>query len=1440
MRFSDAKKLIPSPAVLIVLAIIMAAFGIYIAVVQQHTAQLNQRNFYYLSVTERNLASSFSAVSKISETIDHFMYLNTRSMSPDTCWSAEKLAANYADTMVGRLTATNELFTNKDQIRVSPAHQKRDRPEILSSTEKKAKQAGFQQSGIEVAWTVDARAGGGNCGTHKLDIELNVPYANIRGIKDHPNYFQSVIIFGANSNQVVADTSELPSDKRHTSIARELLQVRTSSAEKLSSMGVIQTLYEITLQNRLTNTAENGTPSSLENIAFTQSDIIRFEMGDNSYLAFVQPTDLVVKGEPMVLVGLVPESEYQINQYSIDLMSFTYISLVIIGLSAMIPIIRLYLFHSEAILRPGDWVQLAVAVPLITTVVLVLSSTMLAHYQFLSMFDKNMKSIAADMQKNFHAETESKFMHLSGLATENSSVKFQQCHGKDSYHTGQSCTALCMIDDNTSTTAKYVHSHDQLFSGVFDVNQFGRRHKLCASALAYPTIKPDGAPGDRSRTDLSHRAYVYRILQSSGFYRYSESENSRGHIERVESLVDGVFETAFSIEHPNKARSLAAKATTGRQDSDEGVSSAVIGLSTIQSFESAILPFGYGYTVIDTVSGDVIFHSEDTKSLRENFFQAVNHDSAIISRVMADAEDFAATNYNGKNVRTYLKALSGTPWTLIVFYETEVVQAQLFHFATTGISMLVLYVLLMLFFIVAAVLFALALKKVFPAITPVKFQDHFFDKKSVRRERAGATHSTLAFMPFSLLFTDAPGTDRHASIDRKPGDGEPASEHGVSYTHSTAVSRPAKTRLLQVLLSALAFLLSCSYLLMFEEIGKFVYVVFFGIVLSALILVLLFGAFLASRQETVTPLRYRRDKEIGQGINSHLKEKGRLLTVAALLMAALFFFIGLFRHVNAEGEFITHTVAVYLLGFSVAYCLFKIILGFWGSHSEHTPGTTLSPVLRLSFDAAVFFLLCVASYHAHTTSDICLVLAFSITYGASKLLEFTVDTTQRAPQIDRNHGLYELAERGSVVVVFLFLVPFNLLLNENFDLHERSWVNFNNWRDAHTVRDQYVEARNSQKRYFLPKDTPALSSYKHFDIWVETHSEYFYFPGTLVVNSHDGGDVKCSKEMPRGKDRLPGDNASDGDFDKIRIEDRRSMTLFPLQGENCVHDHYTGIFHRPKHDETSSTSTFPPSASHTLLGVTSDHYLSQLLFTIPHFSDIGAVLLQSTGPRNDWLIEWASCIPGFEYLCTAIKLPGVDAAFAFMQHFPHTRTTDHSGFFYHLSALILVSFLVLVLMRACLPVLVPNLTFRGSGDSGSATGKSPITPLLIKQRDIVMANLAYFSLANPRNTLALDSLLEQRVIKEHRMGYEIVHPDDIRKAKSKMTKAEMIRVAKTEGQGAWRHVRAPVLLLMFGAVFFAIYAVQDELSSILQIFGSIAALLVTAKSVVGNFKDPQQ
>jgi hypothetical protein len=237
---------------------------------------------------------------------------------------------------------------------------------------------------------------------------------------------------------------------------------------------------------------------------------------------------------------------------------------------------------------------------------------------------------------------------------------------------------------------------------------------------------------------------------------------------------------------------------------------------------------------------------------------------------------------------------------------------------------------------------------------------------------------------------------------------------------------------------------------------------------------------------------------------------------------------------------------------------------------------------------------------------------------------------------------------------------------------------------------------------------------------------------------------------------------------------------------------------------------------------------------------MGSVLLQTAGKDNAWLKEWIPCTENEERLCTVVALPGLDAAFSVTQYYPHTRSSDPIAFLVSLLLLIMLSFLVLVLYRISLPRLVPNLTYQFDGEETDSSSRYEESKYVVDhQKQLVMANLAYFGLANPRNTQALDRLLKERKVLERRLGYEIRTAEDIARARKEMTKSELVSAARSEGEGTWRHVRTPLFLLMFGALLFALYIAHEQLSSILQVVGSITALLVTVKSVVENYRNPE-
>ena len=102
-------------------------------------------------------------------------------------------------------------------------------------------------------------------------------------------------------------------------------------------------------------------------------------------------------------------------------------------------------------------------------------------------------------------------------------------------------------------------------------------------------------------------------------------------------------------------------------------------------------------------------------------FQATDRDGSLLAAVLTRTDSKINLNYNGSDIRLLLHSLKGTPWALGVFYKKELLQAQLFHFATSGIWMLVLFVLAFVASVLLVFAVALAIQKIFLSVSPSAF-----------------------------------------------------------------------------------------------------------------------------------------------------------------------------------------------------------------------------------------------------------------------------------------------------------------------------------------------------------------------------------------------------------------------------------------------------------------------------------------------------------------------------------------------------------------------------------------------------------------------------------------------------------------------------------------------------------------------------------------------
>lgn len=109
-------------------------------------------------------------------------------------------------------------------------------------------------------------------------------------------------------------------------------------------------------------------------------------------------------------------------------------------------------------------------------------------------------------------------------------------------------------------------------------------------------------------------------------------------------------------------------------------------LSLIQT----VLPPGFGYCVIEN-DGKALFHSEETRNLRENFFEECDNNRLLRSAVFGRTKEFVNTRYLGRGHRLFVRPIDNFPWSLVVYYDKQIL-------GTANLDVLSISVILFVFY----------------------------------------------------------------------------------------------------------------------------------------------------------------------------------------------------------------------------------------------------------------------------------------------------------------------------------------------------------------------------------------------------------------------------------------------------------------------------------------------------------------------------------------------------------------------------------------------------------------------------------------------------------------------------------------------------------------------------------------------------------------------
>jgi len=133
-------------------------------------------------------------------------------------------------------------------------------------------------------------------------------------------------------------------------------------------------------------------------------------------------------------------------------------------------------------------------------------------------------------------------------------------------------------------------------------------------------------------------------------------------------LTDGPNPVPYSIQwvrsaSTGKVTAAIAEAT----DPKETPSLPVVVLATkLIDVSSAVRPPGVDFAIIDE-QGNVVYHSEEERIGHENLFVETDQNRRLRSAVIGRSRAFVEASYWGDNTEMYVRPVSGSPWTLVVF-----------------------------------------------------------------------------------------------------------------------------------------------------------------------------------------------------------------------------------------------------------------------------------------------------------------------------------------------------------------------------------------------------------------------------------------------------------------------------------------------------------------------------------------------------------------------------------------------------------------------------------------------------------------------------------------------------------------------------------------------------------------------------------------------------
>lgn len=199
------------------------------------------------------------------------------------------------------------------------------------------------------------------------------------------------------------------------------------------------------------------------------------------------------------------------------------------------------------------------------------------------------------------------------------------------------------------------------------------------------TWSPGKQPYVKGVHDLSHREYVAAIQGNSHPLHRRRIDNQwiEFYVQPLITLENS--ERSFVVSMPH---GVSQEHTDAHQHWMAAIQTEELGL-----LQSAVVPPGSGMAVIDNQTGQVLFHSDPHRMLRENFLEETDDNAELAALIHAQAEGWFEGKYWGIGHHFYAKPMEGLPWTLVMFRSKEMFRTINFEILIFSSCLFTLYII---------------------------------------------------------------------------------------------------------------------------------------------------------------------------------------------------------------------------------------------------------------------------------------------------------------------------------------------------------------------------------------------------------------------------------------------------------------------------------------------------------------------------------------------------------------------------------------------------------------------------------------------------------------------------------------------------------------------------------------------------------------------------